>query len=64
VIAVHSFGWAQKVFPDYNDKQKQIGALWSTIFRATRVDIDNPIQAWQIHNVNLGKIGVFKCKKI
>jgi aminopeptidase len=55
VIAVPSFGWARKVFPGYNDKQKQIEALWNAIFRATRVDLDNPIGAWQIHNVNLGK---------
>lgn len=53
LVAVPSLGWAQKVFPDSNDKQKQIEDLWNAIFSATRVDLDNPIRAWQAHNENL-----------
>ncbi|MGO4886824.1 aminopeptidase [Anaerobacillus sp. MEB173] len=63
VIAVPSKGWAKKVFPD-NNEDEQIELLWEAIFKATRVDQEDPVQAWQDHNDNLlKKVDVLNSKK-
>ncbi|MDQ0231344.1 aminopeptidase [Metabacillus malikii] len=52
VIAAASKEWAAKVFPD-EAADKQVEKLWEAIFRTTRTDQDDPVQAWQDHNNNL-----------
>jgi aminopeptidase len=52
VIAVPSQEWAAKVFPDVNEEE-QVDKLWDAIFKATRADLENPLQAWDEHNDTL-----------
>lgn len=52
VIAAPSKQWARKVFPELPE-EKQLEALWDAIFKATRADLDNPVEAWAQHNDNL-----------
>ncbi|WP_309478721.1 aminopeptidase [Brevibacillus agri] len=52
VIAVPSPEWAAMVFPDL-PADEQVPALWDAIFRATRVDTDDPVQAWHEHHATL-----------
>lgn len=52
VIANPSQDWAAKVFPDL-DADQQVPALWDAIFKATRSDLENPVQAWVEHNDTL-----------
>ena len=54
VIAAPSQGWADMVFPEAKEEDR-IGLLWDAIFKAVRVDLDNPVQAWVEHNDNLHK---------
>lgn len=49
VIAAPSKGWASKVFPELPEDE-QVTALWNAIFKATRADLENPVQAWSEHN--------------
>lgn len=52
VVAVPSKEWAQKVFPDVEPAQQE-AKLWDAIFKATRANLDDPVQAWKEHNANL-----------
>lgn len=52
VIAAPSADWAQTVFPS-SDKEESINKLWNAIFKATRADLDNPVQAWKDHDSSL-----------
>ncbi len=52
VIAAPSAGWAAKVFPELPEEE-QMAALWNAIFKATRADLENPVQAWAEHNDTL-----------
>ncbi|MCC3358622.1 aminopeptidase [Bacillus sp. REN16] len=52
VIAVPSESWAEKVFPDLS-AEEQVEKLWDAIFQATRVNVEDPVQAWKEHNANL-----------
>ncbi|WP_316570110.1 aminopeptidase [Neobacillus sp. YIM B06451] len=52
VIAVPSREWAAKVFPDAPESE-QVDKLWDAIFKAVRVDSENPVQAWKQHDETL-----------
>lgn len=52
VIAAASPAWAAMVFPD-SPTDKQVSLLWDAIFKATRVDVDNPVEAWKKHDETL-----------
>nr|WP_231559174.1 aminopeptidase [Bacillus sp. MSP13] len=52
VVGAASAGWAQKVFPGKSEEEA-IQLLWEEIFKATRVNEDNPVQAWIKHDQNL-----------
>lgn len=52
VIAAPSPAWAEKVFPDAPSDQ-QVSLLWDAIFKAVRVDADNPVEAWKKHDETL-----------
>lgn len=52
VIAAASPAWATKVFPD-TPSDEQVAKLWDAIFTATRVDTQNPVEAWKKHDETL-----------
>ncbi|GHI00267.1 aminopeptidase [Neobacillus kokaensis] len=52
VVAAASPAWAAKVFPDVQSDQ-QVSMLWDAIFKAVRVDTDNPVEAWKKHDETL-----------
>jgi aminopeptidase len=54
VVSVPTREWATKVFPGLNDEES-IEKLWESIFNATRVNEDNPVEAWQKHVDNLDR---------
>ncbi|MHB8961960.1 MAG: aminopeptidase [Saccharofermentanales bacterium] len=52
IVAVPSPAWARSVFPELAE-DKAIESLWQYIFDATRVNAENPIDAWKKHDGNL-----------
>jgi aminopeptidase len=52
VIAAASPAWAAKVFPD-ESAENQLSKLWDAIFKATRADLENPVEAWKKHDATL-----------
>jgi len=52
VIAVPSKDWAAMVFPDAT-QEESIEKLWDAIFKATRVDLEDPIGLWKQHDETL-----------
>ncbi len=62
IIAMPSIHWAKSVFPDLED-DAAIDALWAKIFQATRVDQEDPIEAWMIHDKNIKKYRNFLNEK-
>lgn len=62
IIAMPSIPWAKSVFPDLDD-EAAVEKLWEMIFKATRVDQEDPIKAWDIHDKNLKKYKDFLNEK-
>lgn len=63
VIAVPSKAWAAKVFPDA-PSESQLEKLWDAIFKAVRVDVENPVEAWKEHDRTLhGKVEYLNGKR-
>jgi aminopeptidase len=52
VVAAASPGWAAKVFAN-EPSEKQVPMLWEAIFKATRADLEHPVDAWKTHDKNL-----------
>ncbi|WPK13738.1 aminopeptidase [Lysinibacillus louembei] len=52
VIAAASKDWAAKVFPELA-ADEQVQALWDAIFKATRANLENPVEAWKNHDDTL-----------
>ena len=52
VIAAASDAWAQLVFPE-EPAETRVQKLWTAIFTATRVDSNDPVEAWKQHDANL-----------
>ncbi|KZE37855.1 peptidase M29 [Bhargavaea cecembensis] len=52
VIAAPSEAWASKVFADLPEED-QVPALWDAIFKAVRVDTEDPVEAWKQHDETL-----------
>ncbi|MGE8203089.1 aminopeptidase [Heyndrickxia sp. NPDC080065] len=52
VIGVPSEAWAKKVFPDLSPNEA-VEKLWDAIFKSTRADLEDPIQAWKDHDASL-----------
>ncbi|OPA80962.1 aminopeptidase [Paenibacillus selenitireducens] len=48
IVAVPSQAWADKVFPSL-ESDRRIEALWEAIFAATRINMEDPVQAWKDH---------------
>src|SRR5690554_3969871 len=48
IVAVPSQAWADKVFESLDENQR-VDALWESIFKATRINLEDPVQAWREH---------------
>lgn len=48
IVGAPSVAWANKVFPDMSDKEA-VEALWQAIFKVTRIDHEDPVEAWNEH---------------
>ena len=54
IVAWPGLAWAKRMFPDLPENEAQ-GKLAEAIFSASRVNVSNPIEAWNNHNENLRK---------
>lgn len=52
IIGAASPAWAKKVFPEL-EEQQAVDALWEAIFKASRLEGDDPVRNWQLHNADL-----------
>jgi aminopeptidase len=52
IVSIPTKDWATKVFPNVS-KEEAVDKLWEAIFKCTRVDNENPIEAWNKHNADL-----------
>lgn len=52
VAAYPTDAWSKKVFPE-SSSEEAIEKLWDAIFKAVRVDMEEPVQAWRDHQSNL-----------
>ena len=52
VVAAASPAWAERVFPDLKG-EAAVDRLWEEIFKTTRIDREDPIQAWKDHDTKL-----------
>ncbi len=46
VVSVPTKAWADSVFPDQDNS---VDLLWEAIFKVTRMNLEDPIKAWQDH---------------
>lgn len=52
VVAAASPEWAAKIFPNVS-KEQSLHMLWEAIFKATRADLEQPVDAWKKHDQTL-----------
>ncbi|MGL6106341.1 aminopeptidase [Romboutsia sp.] len=52
IVSIPTEAWATKVFADVS-KEEAIDKLWEAIFKCTRIDTENPVEAWKKHNADL-----------
>ncbi|WP_114570673.1 aminopeptidase [Exiguobacterium flavidum] len=60
VTAAPSESWAKKVFPG---AENAVDLLWDAIFKATRIDLTDPVSAWVEHDKNLREKASFLTSK-
>lgn len=48
VVSIPTVSWAKRVFPDLSEDQAY-DKLWEAIFNATRMNLEDPIKAWEEH---------------
>ena len=48
VVSIPTKGWAKRVFPDFSE-EAAVEKLWEAIFNATRIDLQDPVKAWENH---------------
>lgn len=61
VASIPTEAWAKKVFPDVSADQA-VQKLWDAIFKAVRVDQEDPVAAWKVHQDNLNERIAFLTK--
>ena len=54
VVATATPSWAKQVFPDLPVEEAQ-NKLWEAIFNACRIDVADPVAAWEAHTSRLIK---------
>lgn len=52
IVSVPTANWSKKVFPGVSEEEA-IDKMWEAIFHCTRVDQEDPIEAWNQHNKSL-----------
>ena len=52
IVSSATPAWAKAVFPGLAEDEA-LARLWQAIFKATRVDRDDPVAAWKEHDANL-----------
>lgn len=52
VISIPTKSWAKRVFPNVTEEEA-VEKLWAAIFSATRMDLEDPVKAWEDHMANL-----------
>ncbi|AAW61438.1 aminopeptidase [Gluconobacter oxydans] len=52
IIACATPAWAAQVFPEL-PADEALAALWDGIFKASRVDVADPVAEWKAHNARL-----------
>lgn len=62
IVASATPAWAAQVFPDLAPEQA-IEKLWEAIFRATRVDVEDPVATWKQHDAALHRRADFLNEK-
>lgn len=62
VVSAPTTGWATKVFPELSEEEA-VEKLWEAIFYTTRVDQENPIEAWNKHVATMDKNADFLNEK-
>ncbi|WP_077623522.1 aminopeptidase [Sediminibacillus massiliensis] len=62
IVGYPTLAWAEKVFPDLPTAEAQ-EKLWEEIFRISRVDKADPVQAWADHNETLRQAREYLNKK-
>lgn len=55
IASIPTVAWARKVFSNANSDEEAVELLWDAIFKAIRVDQDDPVSAWEEHLTNLKK---------
>lgn len=54
VLSIPTAAWAKKVFPK-DSENIAIEKLWNAIALTTRIDTEDPIEEWNIHNATLSQ---------
>lgn len=54
IVASATPAWAAAMFPD-DPPDEALAKLWNAIFATSRVDGDDPVEAWKRHDANLHK---------
>ncbi|TYS53706.1 aminopeptidase [Sutcliffiella horikoshii] len=63
IVSVPSQEWAAKLYPD-RSPEEQVASLWENIFQVTRVNENDPVEAWNDHIKTLQeKLQVLNTKK-
>ncbi|MFC0525103.1 aminopeptidase [Pontibacillus salicampi] len=62
LVSIPTENWAKKVYPDHS-QDEAVSKLWDKIFQITRVDQEDPIQAWEEHNATLRKARAYLNEK-
>lgn len=52
IVSVPTQSWAKKVFPNLDSKEA-VEKLWDAIFKCSRVDGQDAVEAWAKHNADL-----------
>ena len=52
IVSVPTVSWSKKVFPGVSEEEA-VEKMWKAIFKCTRVDQEDPIEAWNKHNKDL-----------
>jgi aminopeptidase len=52
VASAPTKAWAQKVYPDKTEEEA-VEALWEAIFKTIRIDVEDPVAAWEAHKAAL-----------
>lgn len=62
VAAAPTQAWARKVFPGL-DAESALARLWEVVLSTCRVDLADPVAAWQVHDAKLKGVVDFLMRK-